>query len=84
MSDTRQTGSGLFSFLGSGFVQIFGLIVSRRLKALSKTSLVTSRHFTMKKTLLPVDVRRSKSPLLSTDTCDRPGIADGRLTYKTL
>ena len=73
-----------FFVLNQWFAQIFGQIVSRRVKALSKTSLVTSRYFTMKKTLLPVDARHSKWPLLSTDTCDRPGIADGRLTYKTL
>ena len=42
-----STGSGLFSFLGSGFAQIF-----------------VSGDIKRQKTLLPVDVRRLKTPFL--------------------
>ena len=55
-----STGSGLFSFLDSGFGQIVSIIV----KTLKNTNLVASSCFKMKKTSLPVDVRRSKTPLL--------------------
>ena len=57
-----STGSGLFSFLDGGFTQIFGQIVSIMVKTLRNTNLVASRCFKMKKTSLPVDVRRSKTP----------------------
>ena len=56
-----STGSGLFSCVDSGFGQIFGQIVSIVLKTLKNTNLVASRCFKMKKTSLPVDVRRSKN-----------------------
>ena len=51
-----STGSGLFSFLDSGFAHLF--------KTLRNTNLGASRCFKMKKTSLSVDVRRSKTPLL--------------------
>ena len=40
----RSTGSGRFVFLDSDFAQIFGQIVSRRVKTLSNTNLVALRH----------------------------------------
>ena len=59
-----STGSGLFSFLDSGFAQILGQLVSIIVKTLRNTNLGASRCFKMKKTSLPVDMRRSKTPLL--------------------
>ena len=59
-----RTGSGLFSFLDGGFTQIFGQIVSIIVKTLRNTNLVAPSCFKMKKTSLPVDVRRSKTPFL--------------------
>ena len=59
-----STGSGLFSFLGRGFAQIFGQIVSVSVKTHSNTNSVVSRNIKTEKTELPVDVRRSKTPLL--------------------
>ena len=59
-----STGSGLFSFLHGGFAQFFGQIVSIVVKTFRNTNLVVSRCFKMKKTLLPVGVRRYKTPLL--------------------
>ena len=52
------------SFLDGSFAQIFGQIVSIIIKTLRNTNLEASRCFKMKKTSLPVDVRRSKTPLL--------------------
>ena len=59
-----STGSGLFSFLDSGFAHLLGQLVSIIVKTLRNTNLGASRCFKMKKTSLPVDVRRSKTPLL--------------------
>ena len=59
-----STGSGLFSFLDSGFAHLLGKLVSIIAKTLRNTNLGASRCFKMKKTSLPVDVRRSKTPLL--------------------
>ena len=56
--------SGLFSFLSGIFAQIFRQIVSMIRKRLRNTNLVTSIYFKMKKTSLPVDVLRSKTPFL--------------------
>ena len=53
-----------FFIFDSSFAQIFGQIISIRVKTLRNTNLVASRCFEMKKTSLPVDVRRSKTPLL--------------------
>ena len=47
------TGSSPFSFLDGGFVSII-------VKTLRNTNLVASRCCKMKKTPLPVDIRRSK------------------------
>ena len=59
-----STGSGLFFIFDVCFVQMFGQIISIRVKTLRNTNLVASRCFKMKKTSLPVDMRRSKTPLL--------------------
>ena len=59
-----STGSGLFSFLDSGFAYLLGQLVSIIVKTLRNTNLGASRCFKMKKTSLPVDVRRSKTLLL--------------------
>ena len=64
MSDERQPEVVFFSFLDSVFAQIFGQIVSIIVTTLRNTNLGASRCFKMKKTSLPVDVRRSKMPLL--------------------
>ena len=60
-----STGSGFFSFFGGGFAQNFGQIVSMIGKTFRNTNLVPLRCFKMKKTSLPVDVHRSKPPLLN-------------------
>ena len=59
-----STGGGLFSFLDSGFAHLLGQLVSIIAKTLRNTNLGASRCFKMKKTSVPVDVRRSKTPLL--------------------
>ena len=61
MSDAR---SGFFSFSDSDFAHFLGQLVSIIVKTLRNTNLGASRCFKMKKTSLPVDVRRSKTPLL--------------------
>ena len=43
--------------------KFFGQIVSIRVKTLSNTNLVTSRHIKREKRPLPVDMRRSKTSL---------------------
>ena len=60
-----STGSGFFSFLDSGFAHFLGQLVSIIVKTLRNTNLGASRCFKMKKTSLPVDVRRSKRRCLS-------------------
>ena len=59
------TGSGLFAFFSRGFKQTFGKIVSIRVKKLSNTNLVVSKHIKGEKGSLQVDVRHSKTSLLS-------------------
>ena len=59
-----STGSGPFSSLDDGFAQIFNQIVSIRVKKLSNTNFISSRHIKREKSSLPVDVRRSKTSLL--------------------
>ena len=46
------------------FEQIFGQIVSVRIKTLGDTNMVASRLIKREKGSLPVDVRRSKTSLL--------------------
>ena len=53
-----------FFFLDSGFAHFLGQLVSIIVKTLRNTNLGASRCFKMKKTSLPVDVRRSKTLLL--------------------
>ena len=62
------TGSGLFALLSRGFEQIFGQIVSIRMKTLGNTNIVASRLTKREKGSLPVDVRRSKRHCLSSLT----------------
>jgi len=59
-----STGSGLFSFFDGGFAQIFSQIASITVKKLRNTNFVSSRHVKRENASLPVDVRRSKTPLL--------------------
>ena len=58
----------MFSILSDSlsldFEQIFGQFVSVRVKTLSNTNLVASRHIKREKGSLPVDVRSSKTSLL--------------------
>ena len=57
-------GSGRFALLSRDFKQIFGQIVSIRIKTLGNTNMVASRLIERGKGSLPVDVRRSKTSLL--------------------
>ena len=59
-----STGSGRFALLSRDFEQIFGQIVSIRIKTLSNTNTVASRLIKREKRSLPVDVRCSKTSLL--------------------
>ena len=60
-----MTGSRLFTFLGNVFAQIFGHIVVLRVKELSNTNLFALiKAYVKGKVSLPVDVRRSETPLL--------------------
>ena len=52
-----STRSGLCAFLGSDVAQIFGQIVSIRVKTLCNTNLLVSRHFRQEKASPPVDKR---------------------------
>ena len=56
-----STGSGRFAFLCSDHAQIFGQIVSIRVKTLGNTNLVASRHIKGENASLLVDVRIAKS-----------------------
>ena len=62
------TESRCFALLGSGLAQILGQMVSIGVKALSNANLGASKHVKRKKSWLPVDVRRSKTPLLQPAT----------------
>ena len=59
-----STASRLFLFTGGGFAQIFEQVVSIIVKKLSNTNFVASRHFKMRNTSLPVDVRCLKKSLI--------------------
>ena len=59
-----STGNGLFTLFGSDFEQILGQIASLRVKTLSNTNLVASRHIKRDKGSPPVDVRCLKTLLL--------------------
>ena len=75
----KSTGSGSFSFMGSGLAQIFGQIVSMRVKTLSNTNLVASSHMIKEEASLPVDVRRSKTPFLLTNNRPLPSSTNPHL-----
>ena len=62
---TTYVNRKLFFFapLSRDFEQIFGQIVSIRVKTLSNTNMVTSRPIKREKRSLPVDMRRSKTSL---------------------
>ena len=57
-------GSGRFALLSPGFEQMFGQIVSIRMKTIGNTNMVASRLIKREKGSLPVDVCRSKTALL--------------------
>ena len=57
-----SAGNGLFALFGSDFEQILEQIDSLRVKTLSNTNLVASRH--IKRDKGTVDVRRLKTLLL--------------------
>ena len=77
-----STGSGLFAFLGSGFAQIIGQIISKRVKTLEicklrhikmkKASIATPAHLQIKSTrfqvLLKCLTERLTGPKLSTSS----------------
>ena len=65
MSAAHQPEVNFLPFMGSDCAQIFGQIVSRRVKKLSSTNLLeASRHIKREKAPLPVGVRCSKMSLL--------------------
>ena len=60
-----STGNGRFALLSRDFEQIFGQIVSIRIKTLGNINTLASRLIKRGKGSLPVDVRRSKTSLLN-------------------
>ena len=79
-----STGSAPFSFLGSGFGQIFGQIVSTRIRTLNNTNLVASRLFIREKASLPLDLRRSKTPLVKFPFLKSPKLEEMIMVQMTL
>ena len=67
-----STGNWLFAHLSRDFEQIFGQIVSVRIKTLGNTNTVASRLTKRENGSLPVDVRRSKTWLLKLPTATSP------------
>ena len=59
-----STGNGRFALLSRDFEQIFGQIVSLRIKTLDNINTVASLLINRGKGSLPLDVRRSKTSLL--------------------
>ena len=59
-----STGSGLFALMKRDFEQVFGQIVSVKVKTTNKTNLVASKHIKREKGSLPVNMRQSKTSLL--------------------
>ena len=57
-------GSEVFALFSRDFEQILGHTVSLRIKTLSNTNSMASKHIKREKGSLPVDVRRSKTLLL--------------------
>ena len=66
-----STGSGLFSSFDGVFAQIFSQIAFITVKKLRNTNFISSRHVKRENATLPVDVRRSKTPLLELLLCRR-------------
>ena len=64
MSNARQPEVAVFHFWTMVLPKIFNQIVSIRVKKLSNTIFISSRHIKGEKASLLVDVRRSKTPLL--------------------
>ena len=64
MSDARQPEVDFFTFLSAGFAEIFSQIFSIKVKKLSNTNFISSRHVKREKASLAVDVRRSRTLLL--------------------
>ena len=62
---THVNRTWTFALLSRDFVHIFAQIASIRVKTHSNTNLVASRQFKMEKASLPVDVRRSKTSLIT-------------------
>ena len=56
-----STGSGLFALMRRDFEQVFGQIVSVKVKTTNNTNLVASRLIKRENNSLPVDVRQSKT-----------------------
>ena len=56
-----STGSGLFALMKRYFEQVFGQIVSVKVKTTNNTNLVASRLIKRENNSLPVDVRQSKT-----------------------
>ena len=71
-----STGNGRFVLLSRDFEQIFGQIVSVRIKTLGNLNTVVSRLIKRGKGSLPVDVRRSKRLLLTL-----PNVGDSTCLY---
>jgi len=61
---TSTAGSELSAVVSCDFDQMFGQIVSIRVKNTQQYKSVASRHIEREKDSLPVDVRRSKTSLL--------------------
>ena len=59
-----STGSGRFTLMKRHFEQVFGPIVSVKVKIPNNTNLVASRLIKRENSSLPVDVRQSKTWLL--------------------
>ena len=59
-----STGSGLFSSFDGVFAQIFSQIAFITVTKLRNKNFISSRHVKRENASLPVDVRRSKTPLL--------------------
>ena len=80
-SDGRQPEVFFFAPLSRDLEQIFGQIVSIRVKTPSNTNLVVSRHIKREKRSLPVDMRRSKTSLEYLNAWNR---LDGGMGKKTI
>ena len=64
LEQCTSIGSGLFALLSHDFEQIFGQIISLRIKTLGNKNMIASRLIKREKGSLPVDVSRSETSLL--------------------